>query len=111
VFTSDVLIIGTGIAGLSTAIQLAQKRSDLSITLVSKTSVEETNTRYAQGGIATVWDQLKDNFGKHAYDTIDAGDDLSDERIVKIVVEEGPARVQELIEVDIPNIAFYITGM
>ncbi len=96
-FTSDVLIIGTGIAGLSTAIQLALKRSDLKITVVSKTRIEETNTRYAQGGIATVWDRINDDFGKHAFDTIDAGDDLSDEHIVKIVVEEGPARIQELI--------------
>lgn len=98
VFTSDVLIIGTGIAGLSTAIQLAIKRKDISITLVSKTSKEESNTRYAQGGIATVWDRIKDDFEKHILDTMDAGDDLSDEKIVRIVVEEGPKRVQELID-------------
>ncbi|HEX5626114.1 MAG TPA: FAD-dependent oxidoreductase, partial [Saprospiraceae bacterium] len=97
-YTSDVLIIGTGIAGLSTAIQIARQRPELSITLVSKTSKEETNTRYAQGGIAAVWDRFKDDFEKHILDTMDAGDDLSDKRIVRIVVEEGPIRVQELID-------------
>ena len=65
-FKSDILIIGTGIAGLSTAIQLALKRSDLSISVVSKTNKEESNTRYAQGGIAAVWDRIKDDFEKPA---------------------------------------------
>ncbi|MGB4968137.1 MAG: FAD-binding protein, partial [Saprospiraceae bacterium] len=97
-FTSDVLIIGTGIGGLTTAIQIAKKRSDLTITIVSKTNKEESNTRYAQGGIAAVWDRIKDDFQKHILDTMDAGDDLSNESIVKLVVEEGPQRVQELID-------------
>lgn len=97
-FKSDVLIIGTGIAGLSTAIQLALLRKDLTISVVSKTNKEESNTRYAQGGIAAVWDRIKDDFEKHILDTMDAGDDLSDEKIVRIVVEEGPQRVQELID-------------
>jgi L-aspartate oxidase len=98
VFKSDVLIIGTGIAGLCTAIQLAIQRKDLRITVVSKTNIDESNTRYAQGGIAAVWDRIKDDFNKHILDTMDAGDDLSDEKIVRIVVEEGPKRVQELID-------------
>ena len=97
-FKSDILIIGTGIAGLSVAIQLAIKRSDLKITVVSKTNKEESNTRYAQGGIAAVWDKIKDDFEKHIFDTMDAGDDLSDEKMVRIVVQEGPQRVQELID-------------
>lgn len=97
-YKTDVLIIGTGIAGLSTAIQLAQLRKELFISVVCKTEKDETNTRYAQGGIAAVWDRLKDDFTKHMEDTIDAGDDLSDENIVRIVVEEGPQRVQELID-------------
>ena len=97
-FTSDVLIIGTGIAGLSTAIQIAKKRPDLKISVVSKTRAEECNTRYAQGGIAAVWDRHKDDFGKHILDTLDAGDGLCNESIVRIVVEEGPQRVQELID-------------
>lgn len=97
-FKSDVLIIGTGIAGLTTAIQIAQQRKDLSISIVTKTSKEETNTRYAQGGIAAVWDLHEDDIKKHIDDTLDAGDDLCDPAIVKIVVEEGPLRVQELID-------------
>ena len=82
----------------TTAIQIAKKRSDLTITIVSKTNKEESNTRYAQGGIAAVWDRIKDDFQKHILDTMDAGDDLSNESIVKLVVEEGPQRVQELID-------------
>ena len=97
-FKSDVLIIGTGIAGLTTAIQIAHQRKDLSISIVTKTSKEETNTRYAQGGIAAVWDLHEDDIKKHIDDTLDAGDDLCDPAIVKIVVEEGPLRVQELID-------------
>ncbi|MDQ3142637.1 MAG: L-aspartate oxidase [Bacteroidota bacterium] len=97
-FKSDVLIIGSGIAGLTTAIQLAKLRKDLKITVVSKTTKEESNTRYAQGGISTVWDWDQDNFEKHIADTIDAGDDLCNEEVVRFVVEEGPDRVKELIE-------------
>ncbi|MBK6351966.1 MAG: L-aspartate oxidase [Saprospiraceae bacterium] len=97
-YKSDVLIIGTGIAGLSTAIQIARKRPDISISLVSKTNKEECNTRYAQGGIAAVWDLKEDDVQKHIADTLDAGDGLCDEKIVSIVVKEGPQRVQELID-------------
>jgi L-aspartate oxidase len=98
VHKTDVLIIGTGIAGLSTAIQTALKRPDLQITLVSKTDKEECNTRYAQGGIAAVWDLAEDDPEKHIADTKDAGDDLCNPLIVDIVVKEGPERVRELIE-------------
>ncbi|MBK8956687.1 MAG: L-aspartate oxidase [Saprospiraceae bacterium] len=97
-FKTDVLIIGTGIAGLTSAIQIARKNPKIKISLVSKTSREECNTRYAQGGIAAVWDRIKDDFEKHLLDTLDAGDGLCNEDIVRIVVEEGPARVQELID-------------
>lgn len=98
IFNTDVLIIGTGIAGLTTAIQISRQRPDLKIRLVSKTNKEESNTRYAQGGIAAVWDRIKDDFEKHVQDTLDAGDGLCNEEIVRIVVEEGPTRVQELID-------------
>lgn len=98
IYKTDVLIIGTGIAGLTTAIQIARQRPDLKIRLVSKTHKEESNTRYAQGGIAAVWDRIKDDTEKHVQDTLDAGDGLCNEMIVRIVVEEGPQRVQELID-------------
>ncbi|MEP7320877.1 MAG: L-aspartate oxidase [Saprospiraceae bacterium] len=95
---TDVLIIGSGVAGLSSAIQLATIRPALSITVLTKTNQFESNTRYAQGGIATVWDETKDNFEKHIADTLDAGDGLCNKEAVKNVVLEGPARVQEIID-------------
>jgi len=95
---TDVLIIGSGIAGLTTALKLANKRPDLKITVLTKTTEEESNTRYAQGGVAAVWDMDKDSFKKHIEDTLDAGDGLCDEEIVRIVIEEGPSRVREIIE-------------
>ncbi len=95
---SDVLIIGSGIAGLTTALKLAFKNPNLSITILTKTIENESNTRYAQGGVAAVWDMEVDTFEKHIADTLDAGDGLCDESIVRIVVEEGPERVREIIE-------------
>jgi L-aspartate oxidase len=95
---ADVLIIGSGVAGLSLAINLAKKRADLSIHIITKTSKEESNTAYAQGGIASVWDFETDNFEKHIADTLDAGDGICDEPIVDIVVKEGPQRVKEIID-------------
>ncbi len=95
---TDVLIIGAGIGGLSTAIKIAEMRPDLSITVLTKTEERESNTRYAQGGVAAVWDREVDSFEKHKEDTLDAGDGLCDEHIVEIVVNEGPERVSEIIE-------------
>lgn len=95
---TDVLILGSGIAGLSTAIKIAQKRKDLIITVLTKTTEGESNTRYAQGGVAAVWDFEKDSFEKHIADTLDAGDGVCNKEIVEIVVKEGPLRVQEIID-------------
>jgi L-aspartate oxidase len=95
---SDVLIIGAGIGGLTTAIKLAEKRPDLKITALTKTYEGESNTRYAQGGIAAVWNETVDSFSKHIEDTLDAGDGLCNLEIVDIVVKEGPERVQEIID-------------
>ena len=95
---SDILIIGSGVAGLTTAIKLAEARPDLSITVLTKTNETESNTRYAQGGVAAVWDAEIDSFEKHIEDTLDAGDGLCDRDIVSIVVEEGPDAVSEIIE-------------
>ena len=95
---TDILIIGGGIAGLSYAIKVAQKRSDLRIDVLTKTVENESNTRYAQGGVAAVWDFDKDSFDKHVEDTLDAGDGLCKRNIVEIVVNEGPQRVQEIID-------------
>jgi len=95
---TDVLIIGSGIAGLATALYIRQFQPGCRIDILSKTSLQENNTQYAQGGIAAVWDDQIDSTGSHLQDTLNAGDGLCDEEIVRLVVEEGPARVRELIE-------------
>lgn len=95
---SDVLIVGSGIAGLTCAIKIAEARPDLRVTIMAKSSREESNTRYAQGGIAAVWNYETDSLEKHIADTLDAGDGLCKEDVVRMVVTEGPARVQELID-------------
>ncbi len=94
---TDVLIIGAGVAGLSLAIRLADKRPDLRIMVLTKTNENESNTSYAQGGVAAVWDADIDNYNKHIEDTLIAGDGLCDREIVEIVVKEGPERVKEII--------------
>ena len=98
IIKSDVLILGSGITGLACAIKTAMARPDLKVTVLSKTGKDESNTRYAQGGVAAVWNTLEDSQEKHIADTLDAGDGLCNEDIVRMVVEEGPKRVQELIE-------------
>jgi L-aspartate oxidase len=95
---TDILILGSGIAGLTLAIKLAKSMPNRRILVLTKTNEGETNTRYAQGGVAAVWDLEKDNYDKHVADTLDAGDGLCKEDIVRIVVTEGPERVQEMID-------------
>ncbi|MCB0633570.1 MAG: L-aspartate oxidase [Lewinella sp.] len=95
---TDVLIIGAGVGGLSTAIRIAMARPELEITVLTKTEEGESNTRYAQGGVAAVWDLKIDSYKKHIADTLDAGDGLCDLEIVEIVVKEGPERVRDLID-------------
>ncbi|MFZ1749297.1 MAG: FAD-binding protein, partial [Saprospiraceae bacterium] len=95
---TDILVIGAGIAGFSFAIRMAEKRPDLKITVLTKTNEKESNTSYAQGGVASVWDNVIDNYKKHIEDTLDAGDGICDPNIVEIVVKEGPERVKEIIE-------------
>ncbi|MCH5688882.1 FAD-binding protein [Niabella sp. W65] len=66
--------------------------------VITKAAADETNTKYAQGGVAVVNDLEKDSFEKHIEDTLIAGDGLCNEKIVDIVVKDGPERVQELID-------------
>lgn len=94
---TDYLVIGSGIAGLSFALKVAEVHPERSIVVITKTTSDETNTKYAQGGIAAVWDDEQDNFEKHIEDTLIAGDGLCKEEIVNIVVTEGPERVREII--------------
>jgi L-aspartate oxidase len=94
----DVMVLGTGVAGFSLAIGLAEARPDLSISVIAKSSSGESNTRYAQGGVAAVWDQSLDSFDKHIMDTLEAGDGLCRREVVEFVVKEGPESIQSLIE-------------
>lgn len=94
---TDILIIGAGIAGLTFAIKTARKRPNLHLLVLTKTQEGESNTRYAQGGVAAVWDFEKDSYKKHVADTLDAGDGICKEEIVELVVKEGPERVREII--------------
>ncbi|MBI2967024.1 MAG: L-aspartate oxidase [Bacteroidetes bacterium] len=98
---TDFLIIGSGIAGLTFALKVARKLPGASVTLVTKGDESETNTKYAQGGIAVVTDLTKDDYAQHINDTITAGDGLCDETIVRMVINEAPARLQELIDLGV----------
>ena len=91
----DYLVIGSGIAGLSFALKAAQYGKVL---IVTKSNEDESNTKYAQGGVAVVVDKQEDSFEKHIEDTLIAGDGLCDEEVVRIVVEEGPPRIKEIID-------------
>src|SRR6201996_6966997 len=95
---TDFLIIGSGIAGLTFAVKTARRFPGKTITILTKANTDETNTKYAQGGIAVVNDLENDSFQKHIEDTLVAGDGLCDPKIVEIVVKEGPLRVNEIID-------------
>lgn len=94
---TDVLIIGSGIAGLFAALKISDYAD---VILVTKKDKNESNTNYAQGGIASVISK-DDSFEKHIHDTLAAGAGLCDEKMVRIMVEEGPERIQDLINLGI----------
>ncbi|HEX8041013.1 MAG TPA: L-aspartate oxidase [Chryseosolibacter sp.] len=95
---ADVLIIGSGIAGLSVAIKVAERFPRRRVLVITKQESAESNTRYAQGGIAVVSDFERDSFEGHVSDTLEAGDGLCDADVVNHVVRQAPARLQELID-------------
>ena len=94
---TDFLVIGSGIAGLSYALNIANKFPQKQIIVLTKTDKSESNTKYAQGGIAAVLDKKHDSFESHIADTLKAGDRLCDKEIVEVVIEEGPTRIEELM--------------
>ena len=95
--STDFLIIGSGIAGLSYALKVSEARPDLKVSIITKTEGNESNTRYAQGGIATVINHNEDSFEHHIKDTLIAGDGLCNQDVVKMVVSKAPERLKELI--------------
>ena len=97
VYKYDFLIIGSGVAGMSYALQVANSGKGR-VALLCKTTMEEANTAKAQGGIASVTNLLVDNFEKHIQDTMIAGDYISDPEAVKQVVENAPAAIQRLVK-------------
>lgn len=92
--TTDFLIIGSGIAGLSYALKVAEKGK---VFIVTKDNPSETATRYAQGGIAAVM-YTPDSYEKHIEDTLIAGDKINNEEVVRMTIMDSTARVKELIE-------------
>jgi L-aspartate oxidase len=92
--TTDVLVVGSGVAGLTAALHL--REAGLHVTVVTKVNIDDGSTRWAQGGIAGVLDPL-DTPEAHAYDTEVAGVGLCDPAAVRVLVEEGPARIKELM--------------
>ena len=93
----DFLIIGSGVAGMSYALKVANAGKGR-VALVCKTSLEEANTTKAQGGIASVTDLSVDNFEKHIQDTMIAGDFISNPDAVEQVVKNGPQGIRDLIK-------------
>ena len=93
----DFLVIGTGIAGLSFALKAARFGK---VCLVTKSKADETDTKYAQCGIAAVM-YTPDTYEKHIQDTLIAGDELNDEKAVRITITEAPERIKELIELGV----------
>src|SRR5210317_1387437 len=96
-YSTDFLVIGTGISGLSFALKAAKIGR---VTIVTKKAKVDTATNLAQGGIAAVLSD-EDSFDLHIQDTLRSGAGLCKEEVVRMVVENGPARVQELLDMGV----------
>src|SRR5712671_4328957 len=90
----EFIVIGSGIAGLSFALNAAAHGN---VAIVTKRARAESNTAWAQGGIASVT-STEDSFELHVKDTLEAGAGLCDEAVVRSIVADGPARIRELID-------------
>jgi L-aspartate oxidase len=91
---ADVLVVGAGIAGLRAALEVPP---DLTVLVVTKDRITESNSSYAQGGIAGVMSP-EDHFDNHVEDTLVAGDGLCDRGVVEMVVREAPAQIEQLVK-------------
>jgi len=91
---TDFLVIGSGVAGLSYALKVARFGR---VTIITKKKIYKTNTALAQGGVAAVFSKT-DSFENHVADTLAAGDGLCAEDVVRMVVENGPERIRELVD-------------
>src|SRR6185436_16492705 len=91
---TDVLVIGAGIAGLRAALEVPP---DLNVLVVTKDRITESNSSYAQGGIAGVLSP-EDRFENHVEDTLIAGDGLCDRDVVERVVRDAPAEIEKLVQ-------------
>jgi len=94
----DMVIVGSGIAGLSFALKVAE--AGYRVAIFTKKDKAESNTNYAQGGIAAVT-SAGDDLDKHVEDTLEAGDGLCDPEIVREILRDGPARIQDLAEMGV----------
>ncbi|MCK4544390.1 FAD-binding protein, partial [candidate division WOR-3 bacterium] len=94
---SDYLVVGSGIAGLIFAIKASRYGK---VIIITKKTQSETNTNYAQGGIATVF-SADDSFKSHIDDTLIAGCGLSHKNVVDMVIENGPRVVEELLNLGV----------
>ena len=93
----DFLIIGAGVAGMSYALKIARAKKG-KVCIICKTALDEANTSFAQGGVASVTNLVVDNFEKHIEDTMIAGDFISDRAAVEQVVRMAPSQIKELVE-------------
>lgn len=97
-YKCDHLVVGTGLAGLFYALKVADHAK---VIIINKSKIENCNSTWAQGGIAAVMEE-PDSFEKHYQDTLNAGAGLNDKDTVRIVVEEGPDRVRDLMKFGVP---------
>ncbi len=99
-FEFDVIVIGSGIAGLSYILELLTLRPTMKIALLCKAKLKDSNTYYAQGGIAAA--ETSDNLNQHITDTLAAGDGLCNQEAVAAILKEGFSSIQHLAEQGVP---------
>jgi L-aspartate oxidase len=93
----NYLIMGSGVAGLTFALKIANRFPERKITIITKGDEDESNTKYAQGGVAIVTSEITDSYQNHIEDTLLAGGGMCDLPVVEMVIKNGPKRLQELI--------------